>query len=200
MNTLVIVLSAVLGLADEPASLWQDSYAQAERMAAQQNKSVAVFLTKGEGGLTNLVPGGLSERAREVLASNYVAVMVDTTTPDGQQLARAFALRAGQGLVLSDRGGNLQAFWYQGTLNNQDLVRNLERYANQTNIRMTAVAGRSSLYPPGDEAQQPSTSRRMGRRVNDVSATPVESQRRIGMRNSERGRLFQGRLSRRNAS
>ena len=185
MNTLVMVLSTVLGVAED--SLWQQNYTQAQKMAAQENKSMAVFLTPGQNGMNQLIPGGVNQQAREILADNYVAVMVDTTTPEGQRLARAFQIRNGQGLILSDRGGSRQAFWFQGTLTNQDLVRNLEKFANQTNVRMTEVAGRASLYPPGEEDGKPVT----------PAATPTQSQRRMGMRNNtseQRVRLFQGRM------
>jgi hypothetical protein len=190
MNTLVFVLSAFLGTADDP-SLWQSTYAEAERVAAQENKSVAVFLTPGQ--MNQLIPGGVNQQAREMLSKNYVAVMVDTTTPEGQTLARAFEITNGQGLVLSDRGGVHQAFWYQGNLNNQDLVRNLQKFANQTNVRMTQVAGRTSYYPSASDDQ-----------ANPMpqATTAPQSQRRMGMRNSseQRTRLLQGRMMSRRAT
>ncbi len=186
MNTLVFVLSAFLGTADDP-SLWQETYAEAERVAAQENKSVVVFLTPGQ--MNQLIPGGVSQQAREMLSKNYVAVMVDTTTPEGQTLARAFEITNGQGLVISDRGGVHQAFWYQGSLNNQDLVQNLRNFANQTNVRMTQMAGRTSYYPSTDD---------QANAMPQATMAP-QSQRRMGMRNSseQRARLFQGRMSRR---
>jgi hypothetical protein len=199
MNTLVCVLSAFLGQAEEPASLWQQSYTQAQKIAAQDNKAVAVFLTKGEGGLRDLIPGGLSLEAQRLLTDKYAAVMVDSTTPEGQRLARAFQMRDGQGLVLSDRGGNLQAFWYQGNLTNQDLVRNLEKYGNVTNVRMTEVArGRTALYPPVDA--QGKTVQPVNQTMQPTTIQP-QTQRRFGLRNSDqRTRLFQGRLLRRNTT
>jgi hypothetical protein len=188
MSTLVFVLSAVLGQADDPsAQLWQQNYTQAQRMAAQDKKPVAVFLTRGQNGLSTLISGGLNEQAKSVLTSNYIPVMVDTSTPEGQRLARAFEIREGQGLVLSDRGGARQAFWFQGNLTNEDLIRNLEKYANQTDIRMTEVAGRTSLYGPGEE--QSTSARRTMRRGSEVAATSGERERRL--------RLFQGRMTRR---
>jgi len=188
VNTLVIALSALLGQADGSSSLqWQQDYAQAQKMAAQGNKSLAVFLTQGQNGMNMLVSGGLNQRAQEILANNYIPVMVDTATPQGQRLARAFEIRDGRGLVLSDRGGMHQALWYQGNLTNQDLVSNLEKFANQTNVRMTETAGRVSSYPPGEEPAQ--TGRRTGVPRNQVSTTS-ESPRR-------QRTLFQGRLNRR---
>jgi hypothetical protein len=190
MNTLVIVLSAVLGQAEERSDpLWRQSYTQAENMAAQIKRPVAVFLTQGQNSIDRLIPGGLNEQAKEILTSDYIPVMVDTSTPEGQRLARAFQIRDGLGLVLSDRGGAYQAFWHQGSLTNEELVRKLQKYANQTNVRMTEADGRSSLYPP---EEQGAPRRRLNRRGVESSTTTAESQRRV--------RLFQGRLSRRSAS
>ena len=193
MNTLVILLSAVLGQADEPtAPQWRQSYTQAQNMAAQIKRPVAVFLTQGPNAIDKLIPGGLSEEARNILTSDYVPVLVDTTTPEGQRLARAFQLSNGQGLVLSDRQGAYQAFWSPGTLTNEELVRNLQKYANQTSVRMTEIAGRSSLYPAEDQATTPQV---VDRRGNVVTTTPAQNQRRFVLRNpDQRVRLFQGRL------
>jgi hypothetical protein len=200
MNTLVILLSAVLGQAEEQtAPQWRQSYTQAQNMAAQIKRPVAVFLTPGPNSLDKLIPGGLNDQAREILTSDYIPVVVDTTTPEGQRLARAFELRDGQGLVLSDRAGAYQAFWSQGNLTNEDLVRTLQKYANQTNIRMTEVAGRSSLYPAGEPGSPAAT---VNQRGNEVSTVPAQRQRRLlGSRSSDqRARLFQGRMSRRSSS
>jgi len=189
MNTLVIILSAVLGQAEgRPSALWQQSYTQAENMAAQIKTPVAVFLTQGENGIDKLIQGGLNERAREVLASSYIPVLVDTSTPQGQRLAQAFEIRGGQGLVLSDRGGAYQAFSHPGSLTSEELVRNLEKYSNQMDVPMTENAGRSSLYPPPE--QRPGRLR--NRRANGYISAPAESQ--------GRGRLFQGLMGRRAAS
>ena len=197
MNTLALVLSAFLGTADDPS--WQQNYTQAQRMAAQDNKGLAVFLMQGEDGMGKLIPGGLNSQALDILMKNYVCVRVDTSTPEGQRLARAFEMRMGQGLVLSDRGGAHQAFWSQGNLNNQDLIRSLEKFANQTNVRMTEVAGRTSLYPPTDE--QTSSSSPATTMPQATTAQP-NSQRRLMGRNSteQRTRLFQGRLMGRRAT
>jgi hypothetical protein len=202
MSTLVFVLSTFFVQADEPASLWQRDYAQGQRMAAQENKSVAVFLTRGQDGISKLIPGGLSQQAKQMLASKYVPVMVDTTTPEGQRLARALEMRDGMGLVLSDRGGNLQAFWYQGSLTNQDLIRNLEKFANQTNIRITEVAGRTSLYPPNEAQGNTGSQAKQAEQTGmQPTTTQPQSQRRLGARsNEQRGRLLQGRLFRRSTT
>jgi hypothetical protein len=203
MNTLVIVLSAVLGQTGDAPMLGQKDYAQAQKMAAQNNKPMAVFLNQGKTGDNKLITDGLSDRAKEILAKNYIAVMVDTTTPEGRDLAKAFEIRNGQGLILSDRGGAMQALWYQGTLTNQDLIRNLEKYTNLTNVRMTEVAGRASMYPPADESgNATSTVNRQGNSSNPPTTSSNSSgQRRLLFRNSnERGRIFQGRLGLRSQS
>jgi hypothetical protein len=149
MNTLVIVLSAILGQAGEEVSnpTWQRDYAQAQKQAAQAQKPLAVFLAPGQDGLDMLVQGGLAPKAKEIMGGKYICVIIDTATPEGKQLASKFEI-SGTGLVLSDRSGDYQAFWHQGTLSSQDLVRTLQKFAGQTtNIRFTETAGRTSFYP-----------------------------------------------------
>jgi hypothetical protein len=185
MNTLVIVLSAVLGQVDEQVPpQWRQTYTQAQNMAASIQRPVVVFLLPGQGSMDKLVSGGLSEQAKEVLASDYIPVMVDTSSPEGQRLARAFDIQGGQGLIISDRSGAYQAFWAQGTLSNDELVRNLQRFATQTNVRMTEVAGRSSQYPAG----QPAPAGVDGSQGSPTYAPPSNSRPRF--------RIFQGRTRR----
>lgn len=206
MNTLVLVLSSFVGQAPDaiPAPTWQRDYSQAQQMAIQAQKPLAVFLAPGQNGLDRLIQGGLSAQAKQMLAEKYVCVLVDTTTPEGQRLANSFQLRGTQGMVISDRGGVHQAYWFQGTLTSQDLVRSLQRYANLTNVRVTEVAaGRSSFYEPPAAQGTPDTQiRPASTQSPEVSTPPVEN-RRIRILNNvfnNEGRrmvLFQGRLFRR---
>jgi hypothetical protein len=180
MNTLVIVLSAVLGQAGEelPGPVMQHNYIQAQKQAAQEKKPLAVFLAPGHDGLKQLIPGGIGQQAKEILSRRYIAVHVDTGTAQGQQLAKDFAIRGGQGVIISDRGGAYQAFWAEGIITNPDLVRRLQRYADITNVRMTEVAGRTSLYPPIDEPRSgryyPPSGRIMPREGEEVYYSPYE--------------------------
>jgi hypothetical protein len=191
MNTLVILLSAVLGQAEEQnvPPQWRQSYGQAQNMAAQIQRPVAVFLTQGPGGMDKLIQGGLSDQAKEILTSDYIPVMVDTTRPEGQRLARDFGLSGGQGLVLSDRSGTYQAFWSQDSLTSEQLLRNLQKYANQTTVRMTEIAGRPSLYGPVDQQGNPVPV--LSGPGTEAYPAPAQGQRRLGSRDSgQRMRLF----------
>src|SRR5262245_30936004 len=148
MNTLIITLAAVVGQAGEEIQtpLWQRDYAQAKQRAAQEMKPMVVFLAPAENVVNRLLPGGLSDQAKQFMTDKFICVVVDTSTPKGQQLAQAFDLRGGQGMVISDRGGAYQAFWQPGMLNSQDLMRNLQRFADVTSVQSTMIAGRPSFY------------------------------------------------------
>ena len=73
--------------------------------------------------------GGLSDEVLELLRSEYVAVHVDTSRAAGKSWATRFEVPDGVGLVISDRGGDLQAFHHAGQLAGADLSRYLRRYA-----------------------------------------------------------------------
>ncbi|MBI3406837.1 MAG: hypothetical protein HY040_00590 [Planctomycetes bacterium] len=190
MNTLIITLSAVLGQAGEEiqSPLWQRDYTQAKQRAAQEKKPMAVFLAPGENSMNRLIPGGLSDQAKRILSDKYICVMIDTNTPKGQQLAMAFDIRQGQGLIISDRGGAYQAYWQPGIINNQILTRNLQRFADMTDIQVTMIAGRPSFYQGEDGPMQPIP--QQGRMINrrgeaiyaDSTLQPTE-RRRILFRN-----------------
>ncbi|MBI3411138.1 MAG: hypothetical protein HY040_22615 [Planctomycetes bacterium] len=159
MNTLVIVLSAVLGQAGEgsPAPTWQRDYAQAKQQAVQAQKPLAVFLAPGQDGLNRLVQGGLSPQAKEIMSGKFICVLIDTDTPEGKRMAGALEIGS-TGLVISDRGGAFQAFWQRGELSNQNLVRILQRFSEQTSVRATEIGGRASFYPDGQSGSGSYTS------------------------------------------
>lgn len=149
MNTLALVLSACIGQPGEeaPMPLWQRDYTQAQKKAAEMQKPLAVFLAPGQDGMEKLIPGGLSNQAREMMANKFICVRIDTSTPEGKRWAQAFEI-GDMGIVISDRGGNYQAFWHQGALTIPSLVRQLQRNADQTSVRITEISGRPSFYPP----------------------------------------------------
>jgi hypothetical protein len=91
----------------------------------------------------------LTTEAKGLLASKYVCVYVNTDTEDGQRLAKSFEMT--NGIVISDRTGDLQAFRHEGGLTGAELVRNLERYAApERQVRVTETTGtqRTSYYAP----------------------------------------------------
>src|SRR3954452_25158005 len=135
-----IVLLALAGTAGSTGSAsaepsWQGSYAEAVRKGKAAHKPLAVFLGNGVRGWEALgEEGRLSGPVKGLLQAHYVCVYVDCDTGEGQDLAASFAMAEGPGLVISDRGGDEQAFRHEGSLPNDDLERNLRRYADPERV------------------------------------------------------------------
>src|SRR5215469_9255547 len=127
-----IVWAALMGLAapaDGKSPTWLNDYSQARRLGAAQNRPLAVFLSPGkEGWGKRATEGDGGKEVRRLLADRYVCVAIDTSTEAGRQLASAFEMPEGKGIVLSDRSGDLQAFRHEGELRNGDLSQYLERH------------------------------------------------------------------------
>jgi hypothetical protein len=153
-TSLGLVALAVFLLAPSPAQVpsWQPSYDHARLEGKKTGKPVAVIIGSGKQGYDSLTDEGrLSRTTRKVLAAHYVPVYVNVDTPEGHRLAEAFGVTEGTGLVLSDRTGELQAFYHDGTLSNEDLRYYLRRYANPHLVVRTTEQVPSeyvSYYPP----------------------------------------------------
>ena len=104
-----LILFALAAPAADDSLTWMRDYPAARRLAAEKNKPMAVFLGAGKLGYDKVVQGGLNQRTRQLLGS-YIPVFVDTSSEAGRKLAEQFEMSGGQGIVLSDRGGQLQAF------------------------------------------------------------------------------------------
>ena len=151
----MLALSAYVStLSLQPA--WHTSYDAALDYGARQNKPLAVFLAPGTAAWDKLIRDGtLSEDAQRLLRSKYVAVYLNTDTPEGAKLASSFDLPAGIGVVLSDSEGSRQAFWHQGALDEQELGSALERHADPDGpvvVTETNVVTQSSNYRPAPSA------------------------------------------------
>jgi hypothetical protein len=137
-------------LAKEPA--WQTDYRQALAQAAQQHKPVAVFIARGGAGYARLVTeGGLGSDATRVLRNNYVCLYVDTATTSGRALSGAFQI--GEGLVISDKTGGVQALRHEGTVSRTDLTNYLTRYVSAGQVTQTEFHG--GVQPVAQTVSQP---------------------------------------------
>ena len=135
-------------IADEP--LLHKSYGLARVQSVSVNKPIAVFIGSGDKGWEEISTEGKFERdVRKILSANYVCVYVDSSRGAGKELASAFEVTDGSGLVISNRSGTLQAFRHQGTLTNYELEWYLKRYADPDlvvqNTETTAPA--QPVYP-----------------------------------------------------
>jgi hypothetical protein len=130
-----ILLVALTGVAPNAEAVkapkWSLDYTTASKQAADAKKPLLVVLAPGEGGYQKLGhEGSLGAEAEGLLAANYVCVHIDTNSAKGKELAQAFAIPEGLGIVISDRTGEKQAFRHEGDLNRDVLVRYLERYSD----------------------------------------------------------------------
>lgn len=153
-SVMLLALSGLTGVADEPTPAWQNDYYTAQKQGETQSKPLAVFLAPEENGYNKVSrEGTLTRQVKQLLSESYIPVHVNTSTDEGKQLARAFEMTGDMGLVISDKTGAVQAFWYRGNLPNQELVRRLQRYSDPrliVRITETGTGGRMSFYePPG---------------------------------------------------
>lgn len=133
-----IAMSAVLSTGAVTVPTWQTDYSKALAAAAADQKPVAVFIGKGEAGYAKLVGGEIPSDAGQLLAKNYVCVYVDTETPAGQKLAEQFDMP--QGLVISGKGGNVQALRFRGRLTQGRLTGYLNKYSEVKTVVTTESA------------------------------------------------------------
>jgi hypothetical protein len=132
MYTSLTVLALSSFLAAIPAksspSLLAD-YNAALRKGRTERKPLAVFIGSGQKGYERVCQDGQwTERMKKILAKDYVVVYVNTRKKEGQKWARAFGLD--QGVVLSDRTTEMQAFRHEGTLTSRELVRYLVKFSD----------------------------------------------------------------------
>ncbi|HEX5269352.1 MAG TPA: hypothetical protein VFW33_02640, partial [Gemmataceae bacterium] len=131
-SILLVALTGVAPTVDgAKAPKWSLDYTAAGQQAAREKRPLVVILAPGQGAYQKLGrDGGLGAEAEGVLADQYVCVHIDTATARGQELARAFAIPEGLGIVISDRTGEKQTFRHEGDLARIDLVRYLKRYGD----------------------------------------------------------------------
>src|SRR5688572_28743747 len=93
---------------------FQTDYSKALQTTADQQKPLAVFIGHGNAGYAKLVGGSIPVDAGQLLAQNYVCVYVNTDTESGKTLAGQFDIS--KGLVISGKGGTVQALRYSGAV------------------------------------------------------------------------------------
>jgi len=119
---------------------WQTDYQVAKKRGAEEKKPLAVVIGNGATGWESLSrEGKLDPAVVELLQAQYVCVYIDATSQQGQKLADAFEMT--QGVVLSDRQGERQAFRHEGQITGTDLERSLRQFAdpNHTVIRTESL-------------------------------------------------------------
>jgi hypothetical protein len=153
-SILAVVLTAVAPvMAHAQSPTWQTDYAAAFQKASTRQMPLAVIFGAGADGWKQLGGGSLPSDATRILVEKYVPCYIDTTTAVGNALARRFELKGSVGIVLSDHGGSIQAFWHEGPLSADTLAGYLNKYADPSRVATTTETnpgsrGQVSNYPP----------------------------------------------------
>jgi hypothetical protein len=152
----VIALAGGIGSGVIPSTPnWHTDYAQALTRSSAEGKPMAVFIGHGSDRITKmLVEGTISAEAAKVLATSYVSVYLDSDAQSGRDLAGRFEMS--QGLIISSRGGALQAFRMTGELKAAELAESLTKYAT-ADQPVTTVNGDSGVVYTGSGVVSPST-------------------------------------------
>lgn len=154
-TSFVLLAAGLAAGADLAGPSWHTDYHRARQVSASQRRPMAVILGSGPAGWKDL---NLDDNARSLLADHYVPVFIDTSTPAGMELSAAFEIRSGRGIVLSDHGGERQAFWHDGHLGGFDLVQNLQNVAIRQVASTTETLRRpstTSFQPAAYQFTQP---------------------------------------------
>jgi hypothetical protein len=151
-SILVVALAGILPSLVEQSPSWLTDYQAARNKGRAEKKPLAVFIGSGKAGWNQLAQERLlGKEASRILVSDYVCAYIDTSGAAGKALAKAFEVSDGPGLIISDRTGDVQAFWHEGELAQDALVRQLQRYAEPDRlVRTTETVNsqRRSFYPP----------------------------------------------------
>jgi hypothetical protein len=119
---------------------WQSDYGKAMTAAAAQQKPLVVVVGKGETGYAKVVTDGqIPAEAAQLLAANFVCVYVDAETSEGKDLAGRLGVF--QGLVISSKGGAVQALRHTGPVTPAALTGYLTKYGDPNRSVVTTELG-----------------------------------------------------------
>lgn len=165
------VLTGVFASGSLESPKWQSSYREASVAAANLRKPIVVFIVSGSPG--KLVKEGvLGKDANRLLRDGFVPLTVNTSTTDGQELARTFGMT--EGLVISDSTGGVQALRHAGGLTSAELTGYLERFTATATVSTTEYRGTAAA--PVAQPQyysQPAQNRPVLNALHNVGSTAV---------------------------
>jgi hypothetical protein len=112
-----VALAAAFASASAPTltPAWHHDYRQARELGEREHKPLVVVIGSGKTPWAKLSRvAEQDESINQTLLSSYVCLFVDTDTTEGQRLAKFFEMS--QGLVISDKSGEVQAFRQAGEI------------------------------------------------------------------------------------
>lgn len=142
--------TALCSPASTPSPNWHSDYSLARSEAGRAAKPLAVFIASGENGWERLLDEGKFTPATfQALRAGYVCVFVNTDTKPGRKLADQFEFADGPALVLSDRGGDHQAYRRHGAMPEGEFRRVLAKFADGERVAQTTeTSGLRPAAPP----------------------------------------------------
>jgi len=129
MNTSImgVALAAAFATAPTLTPAWHHDYRQARSLGERERKPLVVVIGSGKTPWANLSKvAEQDESINQTLLSSYVCLFVDTDTTEGQRLAKFFEMS--QGLVISDKSGEVQAYRQSGELPANQVARALSSH------------------------------------------------------------------------
>lgn len=130
-----------------------EDYFSAMRQGQKEKRPLAVFVASGNGNWEKAVKEGkIEEATKKLIERDYILVYLDKDKAAARKLVDQFGIHSSQGLVLSDRAGQLQAFHFDGAIGEGELRQQLEKFADpQIEVKSTVYAqpttSRISYYP-----------------------------------------------------
>jgi hypothetical protein len=124
MTTTILAAFALTGAlspAATPEFTVQTDYARALKVAAAEQKPVAVLIGAGDSFAKLMRDANLSAETKKALGDKFVCVSVDVSTPAGKELAGLFQMT--DGLVISTAGGAYQSVRHAGAVSAADLAK-----------------------------------------------------------------------------
>lgn len=151
----LFALATVLQSALPTESQWLRDYGKGQSLAARENKPLVVVVGTGADGFEKLAQDGkLGQDVQQALADDYVCVYLDRSRPEAAKLAKELSIGKDNGIVISDRKGEVMAFHHDGTLSQNDLKTHLRTFADPALKVRTTQTGNSTRYSyyPGASA------------------------------------------------
>ncbi len=134
---------ALAGLMSAPTTLesdWLTSYSTAQARSAKEGKPIAVFIAP-TNKVEWLETATLSDDTAKSLKSEFISVKIDSSSVEGKKLSEQFGIQ--EGLVISDKKGELIALRHEGAVASTDLATYLTQ--NKDKATVTTTEYRSSV-------------------------------------------------------
>ncbi len=135
----VFALTTSLYSANVPQKVnWLTNYQMARTISADQKKPLVVIVGKGESGWDQVIQDGkLDMNLMQKMARSYVYLYIDSTSEQGAKLAKGLDVHQSNGLIITNRSGDLQAFYHDGQIKQSQMENLLDKYQDIAQVITT---------------------------------------------------------------